>query len=225
MDVTRGELARAQAHGCTEIACLSRATGAGTVCGSCRPLLAELVAAGKPEPVAGHRGLIATAAITLLGTLAFVLLPAIPYQDTVQAEIRWDVLWRDGIVKQWTGFTLLGLAAFLSLLSLRKRLPWLRLGDFSLWRLVHVAGGVLMVIVLVAHTGLRLGDNLNGLLMASFLGLLAVGAVAGAAIGLEHALPRRLAQGLLRTTVLVHVLLLWPLPALLGFHIIKTYWF
>ena len=57
------------------------------------------------------------------------------------------------------------------------------------------------------------------------LGLVLVGALASGAIGLQHALPRRLARRGREVSLWLHILLLWPLPALLGFHIFKTYWF
>ena len=85
--------------------------------------------------------------------------------------------------------------------------------------------GVLAAVTLIAHTGLRLGDNLNLYLMLSFVGLLLVGGLAGGVIGLQHALPRGLAKRSRELSLWMHIVLLWPLPALLGFHVLKTYWF
>ena len=76
-----------------------------------------------------------------------------------------------------------------------------------------------------AHTGFRLGNNLNFFLMLTFAGLLLAGATASAVMGLQHILPLSLARRTREFSIWSHVLLLWPLPALLGFHILKTYWF
>ena len=84
---------------------------------------------------------------------------------------------------------------------------------------------MLAVVTLIAHTGLRLGHNLNLYLMLSFVGLLLVGAIASGVIGLQHALPRGIAKRTRELSLWMHIFLLWPLPALLGFHILKTYWF
>jgi nitrite reductase (NADH) large subunit len=224
--VTRGRLSEAMSEGQSSIAALAACTGASTVCGSCKPLLAELVGSSEPVPAEpGRRGLMVAGVLSLLAALAFLLAPPIPYPDSVQVSLRWDALWRDGLLKQITGFGLLGLGALISLISLRKRLPRFSLGAFSAWRTVHVVLGVLVAALLVAHTGLRLGHNLNLLLMLSFVGLLLVGAAASGVIGLQHRLPRRFAARSRSISLWLHILLLWPLPALLGFHVLKTYWY
>jgi nitrite reductase (NADH) large subunit len=200
-------------------------TGASSVCGSCRPLLAELAGAQEIAAEPGSRTLLWTAIVTLVAALAFLLSPAIPFPDSVQVPLRWDLLWRDSLLKQISGFTLLGLGALVSVISLRKRLARFSFGAFAGWRLVHVLLGTLAVITLIGHTGLRLGYNLNLLLMLNFLALLLVGAAASGVIGLQQILPRARARRTREVSLWLHILLLWPLPALLGFHILKTYWF
>jgi nitrite reductase (NADH) large subunit len=153
------------------------------------------------------------------------LAPAIPFADSVRTPLQWDLLWRDSLAKQISGFSLLGLAVLVSLISLRKRVKSVSFGAFADWRLVHVLVGGLAVATLIAHTGLRLGHHLNLYLMLSFAGLLLAGAVASGAIGLQHALPRGLAKRTRELSLWMHILLLWPLPALLGLHVLKTYWF
>jgi nitrite reductase (NADH) large subunit len=175
--------------------------------------------------VKGSRVLVWAASLGLLAALAFLLLPAIPYPDSVRAAPRWDLLWREGLYKQVSGFSLLGLGLLISLISLRKRISAFTLGGYDGWRILHMTLGVLVSAVLVAHTGLRLGFNLNLLLMLCFVALLLAGSVAGGVTGLEHALPRRLARRTHALSLWMHILLLWPLPALLGFHVLKTYWF
>ena len=120
---------------------------------------------------------------------------------------------------------ILGIALLVSVISLRKHISRLSFGTFSGWRIVHVVAGALAAGILIAHTGLRLGDNLNLLLILTFLALLAVGSVASGAIGLQHILPRTAARRTREVSLWLHILLLWPLPAFLGFHIFKTYWF
>ena len=87
---------------------------------------------------------------------------------------------------------------------------------FASWRLVHVLLGTLAVITLIGHTGLRLGYNLNLLLMLNFLALLLAGSVASGVIGLQRVLPRGRARRTRELSLWLHILLLWPLPALLG---------
>lgn len=221
--VTRGTLSAAlQAGHCTPQA-LGAHTGAGSVCGSCRPLLAELAGGAPPAAERGSRTLVWTGVAALLAAMAMLLAPPIPFPDSVQT-LRWDLLWRDSLLKQISGFSLLALAASVSLIGVRKRTR-LNLGTFSSWRIVHVLLGTLAAAALIAHTGLRLGHNLNLYLMLCFAGLLLAGAVAGAAIGWQHLLPRTFGRRLREWSLWAHIVLLWPVPALLGYHVLKTYWF
>jgi nitrite reductase (NADH) large subunit len=223
--ISRGELTRAVDQGCADVACLARHTGAATVCGSCKPLLGQLLGAAEISPVVAARTLTAAALLAVMAMLLWLLPFSLPYADTVQAVPRLDVLWRNGLYKQISGFTLLGLSMLLALVSLRKRVRRLRWGSFDGWRVLHVVAGVLTITVLIAHTGFRLGDNLNFYLMCVFAGLMLAGAAASAVVGLQHALPLTLARRSRELSIWAHVLLLWPLPALLGFHILKTYWY
>jgi nitrite reductase (NADH) large subunit len=155
----------------------------------------------------------------------FLLLPAIPYNQSVQSGLQWDELWRSSLLKQASGFSLLGLSLLLAFLSLPKRVRRIDWGDFGGWRAVHAGIGVLVALLLVAHTGLRLGSQLNQLLMLVFLGILLSGAVLSATSGSQHVLPLGFARRARRLSIWTHILLLWPLPALLGFHVLKTYWY
>lgn len=223
--VTRGVLTQALNDGHRSLAALCTTTGASSVCGSCKPLLADLLGSRQLEPETGSRTLRWSAAFGLLLALAMLLSPAIPYADSVQSSFHWDRLWRDSLYKQISGFSLLALGVIISLISLRKRWTRLSLGKFSGWRIFHVVVGVLTALILIAHTGLRTGHHLNLLLMLCFTGLLLVGALASGAIGLQHALPRRLGKQTRELSLWLHIALLFPLPALLGFHILKSYWF
>jgi nitrite reductase (NADH) large subunit len=223
--ISRGDLTRAVDQGCGDVACLAGRTGASTVCGSCKPLLVQLLGEVTLEPVRAARALTGAATVAGLAVLLWLLPVVFPYADTVQQELRVDELWRNGLYKQISGFILLGLSVLLALVSLRKHVSRLRWGRFDGWRLVHVLTGVLSLAVLFAHTGFRPGDNLNFYLMLVFAGLLLAGAAASAVIGLQHVLPLTLARRIRTFSIWSHVLLLWPLPALLGFHVLKTYWY
>lgn len=223
--VTRGRLGIALGQGCRDLASLRAATGAASVCGSCQPLVAELAGAPGIEPVPGRGPLWWSSLVALALALAVLLPVAVPYPDSVAVPVPWDQLWRDGLLKQVSGFTLLGLGVLASVLALRKRVPRWPLGDFAWWRVAHGVVGVLAVLALTAHTGLRLGHQLNALLMITFAGLLLAGAVAGGVIALQDRIPLQLGRRVRRAGVWLHILLLWPLPALLGFHVLKTYWY
>jgi len=139
---------------------------------------------------------------------------------------HWDQLWRDGFIKQVTGFSILGLVVLGLLISPRKRLSKLhQTGQFHWWRMLHLGTGVLTVFVLLAHTGARLGSGLNFALMLSFCLLILAGALATGILAYQHKLPAALAQRAHKQMVFLHIILFWPLPVLLGFHILKGYWY
>ena len=206
---------------------LADATGASSVCGSCKNLLNNFVGGNAlPEATRGYKTVITASMLSLLAAVVMFLLPALAYSPSVQSEFNIDQLWRDSLFKQISGFSLLGLSLLISLVSVRKRLrKFVRLWDFAYWRVAHVVIGLLTIAVLLAHTGFRFGDNLNFYLMLVFSSLLLVGAMAGMVIGYEHNLSRRMAKQLRSYAVWSHIVLLWPLPVLLGFHIVKTYYF
>lgn len=225
--VTRGQIGTAILQGAKTQPEVSQCTGASTVCGACKPLVEELLGhQQQPEPTAGHGLMLGSAIFTVLAGLAFFLLPALPYPDSVQVSWRWDNLWRDGLFKQISGFSILGLFAVGLLVSPRKRMKQFQnLGSFDTWRWVHIGLGVLVVLTLLVHTGMSLGSGLNFLLMTSFSALLLLGGLATGVIATEHKLGRSLAMRLRKQSIWMHILLFWPVPVLLGFHIFKGYWF
>ena len=158
-------------------------------------------------------------------SLLFLLPLSIPYNTTVQDPVRWDLLWREGWLKQTSGFILLSPGTLLSVLALRKRMTSFRWGAFDAWRLVHALIGMLAVTTLVAHTGLRLGSGLNLVLVLCFIGMLLSGAVLGGVIGFEHKLNTSTGKRWRSLSLGIHLFLLWPIPALLIFHILKGYYF
>jgi nitrite reductase (NADH) large subunit len=60
--------------------------------------------------------------------------------------------------------------------------------------------------------------------MLAFLAVIALGAVAGGVVALEHRLGARAAR-LRRGWTWAHLAVLWPVPALLGMHVLKSYYF
>ena len=225
--VTRGALGRALAAGCAGVEALAAATGASTVCGSCKPLLAQLAGAapGAAAPVRGFRPLAAASLFAVLACLGVYAASPVPYVASMETPWRWDLLWRDSLAKQISGFALLGLAAAGLLISPRKRWARLKLGDFALWRIAHVVLGAAALIGLLVHTGGRLGNRLDLALSALFSALILVGGLAAAVLAFEHRLaPER--AGRVRTNLLwAHLLLFWGVPVLLVFHVVKAYYF
>ena len=225
--VTKGTLARACGAGCDSVETLARETGASTVCGSCKPLLAELVGAPAPAPSAtGSRPLLTVVSLGLILALLTLVLPGPVYSEQFAAASWLEQFWTDGLLKQITGFTLLGLSVVALLISLRKRVSRVRLGGFPWWRLFHTVLGLVALVVLYLHTGFALGANLNQYLMLNFVLLALVGALAGVVIGREHrATGSYLGKQLRQWFTHAHIVLFWPLPILLGFHVLSVYFF
>jgi CBS-domain-containing membrane protein len=87
-----------------------------------------------------------------------------------------------------------------------------------------VALGVAGMLSLWLHTGGRLGANLNLALAATFIGLLAAGSASSLLVANEHRLGA-LATPLRRRSVWLHVVFASPLPVLLTFHVLQTFFF
>ena len=168
--------------------------------------------------------LIASMAVFLL-VGALTGLPGAQTADSVQRQGWFETVWNDKLWKQVTGFTLLGMTAIGLLMSLRKRFNLVWMGDFGAWRLGHAALGLMCVVTLVLHTGLHLGVNLNFLLMLDFLLVLTVGAMTGMAVALSHRLSPRRARQLRLAFNRFHIVVSWPLPALVISHVVSVYYF
>jgi nitrite reductase (NADH) large subunit len=223
--VSRGRLTEAVAGGCGNVESLVESTGAGRVCGSCRPLLAELVGAqAQPTAVTGRRALLWASIASLLVLVAFYLPGGFRELSSAQGSLWPQRLWTDGFWRQVSGYTLLTLGLAALLLSLRKRWSRFVFGEYGLWRVAHVVLGLSMLGVLVLHTGLRLGNNFNFLLLASFFLLTKFGSLASAVIAVESR-PTRASRRWKQWSTLAHIVLTWPLPVLLGFHILSVYYF
>jgi len=209
MGVTRGTLTAAS---CSSVEELARVTGASTVCGSCRHHLAALTGAVAGPPSRGAGLLVAAGATVVLG-LAIAFAAPTPPATSVQQSDMWDLFYRDGWWRRASGFMLLAMSLAAAGLALRKRVRAFNFGQFRWWRLAHGAIGVASLAALIAHTGMRLGSGLNQALMVAFLATNVVGALA--AVGLGRA----------RWTFWLHLIAVWPLPVLLGFHVLSAYYF
>ncbi len=228
--VTCGTLKSAISAGCQTVESLAAETRATTVCGSCRPLVAQLANVDeKVEAVPGWRPLLIA---SILAAITLALLMAIP-DLTVNSSVEsaWhamEALWRNTFWKQVSGFTLLGLSSIALLLSLRKRLKKFSFGHFGNWRVFHAAVGGFTLAALLIHTGGRMGSNLNFMLMTVFLMLNALGAVAGVIVAIEGRSKGTIAfraRQFRPWLVWAHVLLFWPLPMLIAAHVVSVYYF
>lgn len=224
--IKQGVLVKAVSGGCKTVNQLCKKTKAGTVCGSCKPLLEQLVGCSGPrEKEIAWVPVLTASSLTAFVAAFIALMPGISVASTVFEPSFLEFLWNDKFWKQVTGFSLLGLTAIGLLMSLRKRFKSSRLGKFAYWRLLHVALGLFCAITLILHTGMHLGENLNRMLMINFLGVLVFGSLAGLVISLSHNLNAVQSQKVRRFWSWAHVLITWPLPVLLGIHILTVYYF
>ena len=228
MHVSRGQLTKACETGCASIEQLVTATQASTVCGSCRPLLAEMI--GRPETaggVAGWRllGLISAVTAAAIGTALY--LGSWQFASSFQSPaFAWDQLLLNDLFKQVTGFTLVGLSLIAAGLSVRKRWNKFSFGTYGLWRVFHASIGLLCLVGLIAHTGFRFGANLNAVLMTVFLGTITIGALTGAIASYESKSgnpPPMWVKRWRPYLTWAHVLFTWPLPVLITFHALAYY--
>jgi len=225
--LTRGQLSAQLEPGCADVVSLKKVTGAGTVCGGCEPLLENLCGSDAPvqRTVPGALTLAVTAVLTLLALTFSFSRPMPDIADTVAGQSLFELWSRDSWLRQISGYCLLGASVIALLMSLRKRVSWLAFGSFSGWRIAHAVIGLLTVAMLLWHTGFELGQNLNRWLMTSFLLVLGVGALAALLALAEARIPAQWPARLRRQTTWVHLLVFWPVPVLLGFHVLSAYFF
>ena len=225
MNVCKAPICSAIAKGAATVEAITAATGAGSVCGSCQTLLGQLVGdtrASQPR----YRTLVLASAAAFIAVVVTAFAPPVSFAESVtDTWYRVDVFWRDPWVKKVTGFSLTGICLMGLLLSLRKRFPWFSWGAFAQWRAFHAVFGVASLIALFVHTGFRFGHNLNFWLMLTFVLLNLLGALAGIVAALEsrgigavagHARQWR------PVMTRLHLVLFWPFPVLLFFHVLST---
>lgn len=226
MGVTRGQCSKAIEAGCNSINEIMQSTSASTVCGGCRPLIAELLGGiVKAEKLRAIKTFLAISLLATFAILSAFTLPGLSYNPSSEADFQWDILWRENIYKQISGFSILGLVVFSLLVSVRKRWKRFSFFDYSFWRYMHVVLGLMIVMGLFLHTGFRGGENLNMWLMTIFSTLVLTGGIYGMFMSIQHKFDGVLAQRIRSQLNWVHLLLFWPLPVLLVFHVLKTYYF
>ena len=229
--ITCGQVRDAISAGCATTPEIGAQSGAGTVCGTCRPLLDEMLDAGAgPQPLPLWKPVLALSALVALGALWPILMGAIPLPDSFDRDSLRVWLWQDKIVKQWSGYILLAITVLAMVIGLRKRIRWTdRLGSYDGWRMVHMGIGLAALIGLGLHTGFNLGHGWNLALGALFVATLAIGALAGLATGADHELRARRVgtsrKPARRLPTWVHILAVWPLPVLILFHVLASYAF
>ncbi len=209
---------------------LMNLTGAGSVCGSCKPLLAGLTnssdaekqdAFNEPERV----GTLTKASILglILGVI-FLFPGGFPEPETIQSSYySFSSIWRNDTMKQVTGYTTASLS-FLSLIfSARKRIQCFQWGGYQFWRAAHTILGVSTLLSLFFHTGFHTGANLNFMLACSFILLNILGAIAAITIASDSKSPTPKSRAMRSLLTRLHFVFFWPYPVLLGFHIAKVY--
>ncbi|HKE20295.1 MAG TPA: FAD-dependent oxidoreductase [Kofleriaceae bacterium] len=225
--VTFGQVRGEMARGCCTLATIGAATGAGTVCGTCRPLLAQLCGDRSPAPVRARWPLLVASLLALAGVGAFIGLT--PLKVQLDGPLDWlSQFWRDSAGKKMSGFILVGASGLVLVLSLRKRLRLLRRTSLTWFRLFHAVIGALTLAVLLAHTGLHVGNHLNRLLLVTFLGVVATGGMVGVVTASSGRAGAASVAALRRARSWLmggHWLFLWLLPVLIAFHVIAAFYF
>ncbi|MEN8216080.1 MAG: cyclic nucleotide-binding domain-containing protein [Pseudomonadota bacterium] len=184
-------------------------------------------AGGSAVPkLEGAKTLLLGSLLTFILAMLFVAFGPIPYSSSVQNAWQIDTLWTDNVWKQVTGYTILGLTVIGMTMSFRKRLRSFRTGNFAWWRLMHVGTALLALALLYVHTGMTAGEHFNFLLMVSFVGALILGTGVSFLVFLESRMPEATTTYHVKTWLKnAHIAIVWPLPVLVGIHIVLAYYF
>jgi nitrite reductase (NADH) large subunit len=172
-----------------------------------------------------YKPLLAASIIGLI--LPIIIAVAAPISGARTARIGFHIqaLWTESAWKQVSGYVALALCVVSMLLSLRKRVKRFEFSNVATLRLVHGMVAVLALVVLVFHTGLHLGQELNRMLMIEFLALAVLGAAAGGVTALSHWFSPVQARNQRTFWWRAHLILFWPLPILLVLHIMTAYFY
>jgi len=224
--INRGELSACIANGASSVECIQSQTGASTVCGSCRPLINGLLGESvKLSPQIAYKALATLSAVVSALIAIFIFSPPIPYVDSVQS-IQFDRVWTDFFYRQVSGYTLAGITlAGVLMLSIRKRFNLARMGGLPYWRITHVSMSLAALSLLVLHTGLNTGSNLNFLLFLFFVLVSLLGIISSLVNAYEHLLSPYKAKQWRNFSNRAHIYLSWPLPVFLAYHIAAAYYF
>jgi len=227
--VTRGHITSAIEKGCSSIENIASETGASSVCGSCRPLLVQFINTNSSvkdyeRQPSLRRSMILPSIIGLMLIILLVFIPALHPPRSVQ-HFSINILWENNLWKQISGFSLLGLTAIGLLVSVRKRWRKFRLGNYNYWRVMHVVLGAMLLITLMIHTGFHFGEKVNLVLMLTFLSIAFSGAVSAMVVALESKMSPLIAKRTRNIVNYLHLVLFWPFPTLISYHIISFYYF
>ncbi len=227
--ITQEQLVDAIKDGCTTLTALRDATRASSTCGSCKPLLQSLLGENaQPEKEIAWLPILGLSLLAMLLAALIVFIPGLQVGDSVQKPAPLENIWNDSFNKQVTGFSLLAMSLIGLLMSLRKRLkfPFVeKLGNYAWWRFAHVFLGATCAGLLYLHTGMHVGENFNFILMMNFVAVLCLGALTGLVVSMSHILSPPNSRKLRSFWNWAHTLVVWPLPALLGVHILTVYYF
>lgn len=203
-------------------------TGAGTVCGSCIPLLQQFQPEGAVEVAAPEGGIIWQSGVGVLSVILILVFiassPFIAIPDTYTSGhiSEW---WTVSEKRQWTGFTLLALTVLSLFLTGRKRIKVWKWLSFSAWRGWHIVLTTVVLALLFFHTGQSDFQGINGWLITSFWAAAILGLLTSLMSWREQAVPSVRTKRTKRWAVTGHIIAFWPLPVLLAFHILSVYWY
>ncbi len=186
----------------------------------------SILKAKRARPVRLQKYLLSFSIVGGIVAMFTLLAPRVQIPDQF-GPFLFELLWLDPIWQQWTGYLLLGFSAVGLLIAFISKKRWFaRLGGSILGKIVHVGLAIGCVLILFAHTGFRLGANLNAALMFCYLATLISGAFAGILIGGGTRLrkmgfkpPKRIRLAVPK----LHRFTLFPMPALLVIHILIVY--
>ncbi len=224
--VTFGQLCQLRDSGLSHESIIAQ-TGASQHCGSCAQRVARitsgtgLVLQKTPQP----KGLWTATLLSVLLIGAACSALVMPFASSWQSPWRAiDELWRNNLLRQLSGYGLLSLIAlaFWPAWKRRSQREGKRRQTMSLlsW---HMIIGCAVLIGFVAHTGARLGHGLNSSLSLVFVTTILLGAVSSVAWRqAAHGARQRAVAQRIRS---LHWVSLFPIPALLVIHIIKSYYF
>lgn len=229
-NITRDQIHQALKQGCRSFHELRNATGVCGSCGTCEPVVRTMLPPTMHNDMKDEMASGASPAFMFLSVLVpgllllFYGLSQSNHISSLFSIMHWDRLWHDSLLKQASGFSILTLILAEAMITLRKRIKRTGYGNMHAWRVFHVTTGIFVILSLLLHTGFRLGNNLDFYLMSLLLTIIIAGSASALFVPLNHK-PVRKRVNVRRQLTLLHTFLLWPMPALLGFHIFKTYYF
>ena len=224
--VTFGQLCKLRDAGLSHDSIVAQ-TGASQHCGSCTQRVAHITAGTGEvlQKASTPTGLWTATLLSLVLVAAACTALVIPMADSWQSPWRTlDSLWRNNLIRQISGYSLLSLIALAFWPAWQRRAQRERKRRQSMSLLSwHMIVGCVVLAGYVVHTGARLGHGLNSNLSLVFMMTIALGAVSSVAWRqAAHGDRQRAIAQRIRS---LHWASLLPIPALLIVHIIKSYYF